>query len=388
MNERPQVSTDRIAIICAYNSLRNTGMYTVDEATKIAFSKYNPEQIDYYYLALNKLDTYSDEESTIRCLQLQDLGDGLSSYSQIVFWGDFLHSYAYWTKDFLPRLIAQGICKDNNEALDLAYNYLMLESLPDEELKKVIIFGSTCIPDNAFTLLDKRFVKSFDRLISNAGLVMFRDPISASRNSFLRPFDVLVGTDCATLHALKKPKKVNKNGPVGVFVGRSSAYQLLKYVAFIRYYEWKTQTKMSWIQWTGYRPFHKYVKILLGVSKEPIHRSPEQTIDELEKCSFVISDTYHFCVNAWSRGIPAVCIGSGALFDEGTLGSKKKESFYTYIYAEKYYFFWEKFTFLSFHKLVDKMEALRKDGNAISFIHQKVRKYAGYSLDRLNKFLA
>lgn len=377
----------RIAVICAFNPLRNTGMYTVDEATKVAIPAENLSRVDYYYLGLNKLDTYSMDECAIRCKQLHQSDAEFRQYEKIIFWGDFLHSYAYWRKELIPRIVAQGICSNESEATELAYEFLMLENLSEDSLRRVAIFGSSAIADDASAIADERFQNALRRLISNAGLVMFRDPITASRYSYLRPGKALIGTDCATLHSVAVRHFVKANGAIGIFVGRSTAVQLLKYVFLIRLFELKTGQKCRWIQWTGFRPFHKYVKWLLGASTETLHKSPEQTIKDLEECSFVITDTYHMCVNAWSRGIPAVCFGSGVIFDSSTLGSKKKESFFTYVFAEKYYFFWENLHFWNTFKIIDQIEKLRQDTKLSGHISKQIQLYATYSLNCLRDFL-
>jgi hypothetical protein len=66
-----------------------------------------------------------------------------------------------------------------------------------------------------------------------------------------------------------------------------------------------------------------------------------ETLKLLDECSLVISDTYHLCVNAWARGIPAICVGRGVGAMRYSIDDKKKEALYSmigvgnlYVYAE------------------------------------------------------
>ncbi|MBV8201510.1 MAG: hypothetical protein JOZ15_12885, partial [Acidobacteria bacterium] len=82
------------------------------------------------------------------------------------------------------------------------------------------------------------------------------------------------------------------------------------------------------------------------------HASPPRIGDLLGRCgsyAFVLSDTYHVCVNAWRAGVPALCIGTAAPnpqgFDvsAGWFGAwrDKRYAFYAMHDAMEYYVFSE-----------------------------------------------
>jgi hypothetical protein len=75
-----------------------------------------------------------------------------------------------------------------------------------------------------------------------------------------------------------------------------------------------------------------------------IRAKDEDTGELLSKLSgykYIVTDTYHLCINAWRMGIPAICIGEGTLMASHSLSDKKKEVLFEMYDARQYYVYGE-----------------------------------------------
>jgi hypothetical protein len=77
----------------------------------------------------------------------------------------------------------------------------------------------------------------------------------------------------------------------------------------------QTGCEPSWMPWgdSGAFPYLDAISRVgpIGALVRAEAAPPNSTIEALRnimQCRFIVTDTYHVCVNAWSLGIPAVCL--------------------------------------------------------------------------------
>lgn len=323
-------------------------MYTVDLSAYTYFKERYPQhEINYYALGpLAKLG-YSDSETHQQYLPLQDHIDSVRQADLIVFWGDFLHSKPYWEADLVRWLIKESVCADRAAAIDVIYRAFMLEDASDDILRKVVVFGSTIITVGAAELRDSRYNSALRRLISLAGGVHFRDALSQMKASPLRGDGTVLGSDCALQltrddfirYGLVDSFPEKPGEKMGVFIGR--AKWIAQPLALARVVAAQTGRKAQWIPWVDSSPRQLPLARMFGFPARRLPPLPRELLASLLECRFVLTDTYHLCVNAWNLGIPAVCVGYGGQHVAHTLGDKKKEILFAQYGASPYYVYRE-----------------------------------------------
>ncbi|GHC91783.1 polysaccharide pyruvyl transferase family protein [Novosphingobium pokkalii] len=338
----------RIAVICAFLPNRNTGMYTVDLSAYAYFQNAYPnDEIAYYALGpLEKLG-YTPAETHQQYLPLQDHVDAVREADLIVFWGDFLHSKPYWEVDLSKWLVRDGICADHTAAIELIYRAFMLEDASDAVLGKVVVYGGTIITIGAGDLRDARYNAALRRLITRAGGIHFRDALSQMKSSPLRGNRSVLGSDCAlqlsrddfTRYGVVDAFPEQPGEKMGVFFGR--AKWIAQPLALSRALAAQTGRKAQWIPWVDSAPRQLPLARLFGYPARRLPPLPRELLASLLECRFVLTDTYHLCVNAWNLGIPAVCLGYGSQHVAHTLGDKKKEILFAQYGASPYYLYRE-----------------------------------------------
>jgi hypothetical protein len=175
---------------------------------------------------------------------------------------------------------------------------------------------STCVADSGY-------IDDLKRLFKNCRRVWMREPFSALAvkqyvGDYTRSF---LGTDCAQLLGhdfpetaeAKKPRQdLKPQKTLGVFFGRSKmpGDSLVKILKLIKL---KLNIDLAWIDW-GIKPFFldKTQEFFPHIPELEQSRltgdNPLEILGKLQNVDFVISDTYHVCVNAWNLGIPAICV--------------------------------------------------------------------------------
>jgi hypothetical protein len=97
----------------------------------------------------------------------------------------------------------------------------------------------------------------------------------------------------------------------GLFLSRNVVPQRLM-LAFARAVCRARGVRAEWLPWRSSR-FPKWPsRWAFPELARPVSTAPPALVDLLDRIrryDFVISDTYHVCVNAWRLGIPAICIG-------------------------------------------------------------------------------
>jgi hypothetical protein len=71
------------------------------------------------------------------------------------------------------------------------------------------------------------------------------------------------------------------------------------------------------------------------------HKADEMfnaNIKKIASSTFVLTDTYHACINAMRVGVPVFAIGRKSNGQEGTLGDFKKQKLFEMFNASQFYF--------------------------------------------------
>jgi hypothetical protein len=98
---------------------------------------------------------------------------------------------------------------------------------------------------------------------------------------------------------------------------------------------------ISWLHWLWTRRELRVAARFLGFDIKPHFPQPGEALSALSGYRFIITDTYHLCVNAWRMGIPAICVASGAVKSSTSLEDKKKEVLFETYGARDFYVFHE-----------------------------------------------
>jgi len=362
----------RISVICATPPKPNPGMSSVDLAF-YAFSKRHgfAKDVTYYQLYTpEELHTDKDPVVYKEIVRRQQLPfeyecfrnrlDEIKKSDVIIFWGDFLHMANY--QDAASRnLCRAGIAASQQEALQIVREHLFLINADSATRNKVIMFGSTLLFNRSVDYQDTDYGNSITEFLKSIHSVRVRDVYSAFKVSEIRSdYDKsFLGMDCSLLLQKDDMKLLERSnysadesfgkGKVGIFFGRSDcdakvlgkfAGDLCKVMGL----------QAQWLSWRLDKSSAKVLSRIKGYFKDleiPAFTDaplPGDLYEILARYSFVITDTYHVCVNAWRMGIPAVCIGQAVLESEWSVSSggqfywrDKRQVFYSMYDATEYY---------------------------------------------------
>lgn len=330
----------KLAILCAYPATRNMGMITVDLAVHAVLERHIKD-VEYIFYTYGDLEALKAENLGLPIEYrhvIDDKEDFLNS-DAFLFWGDFIHARSYQI-DLQFRNSPQ---KDIDDLLSLSF----LEGVEGSKLKNSLIYGGTIITNEAADDVNQAYAAMFERLFKNCGAVLFRDALSAAKVSRLRGGEATLGCDCALLLHDKDLEKIEetklqpiaKREGIGFFIGRSPTK--IQSCLFARYLSKKMGKDVTWINWLPVSNKMKMVAKLFGFKVFDKSPAPGEILSELSGYEFIVSDTYHLCVNAWRLGIPAICIGEGAGDLETTLNDKKKEILFEMYGGRQFYIFTE-----------------------------------------------
>jgi len=358
-------------------------MATVDLAAHTALRRLMPDcNVDLYALGERNLVTYQPGDLPYEHVNILTDPQRFLAADVILFWGDFVHSHAYWKYDVglwsggADGKPAATVLSDN------ALSYMFLSGHSTDDLGKAVIFGSTLITNTAESFIDTPYAAAFNRLFKGAGGVLLRDALSAAKVSLLRGHEATLGCDPAfllqdsDLHLLDDYEETADRSGLGVFFGRSPRRVAMHGLA--RALGGHLRQECRWVPWFPTRRLLRYATRPLGMSIPAGHQTPGAILAQLGSCRFLLTDTYHACVNAWRLGIPAVCIGQGAATMENSLGDKKKEILYEMLGAQSLYIFTENIgSSRERDRQAKRLAALLNDRSYIDEILVNVRNYAG-----------
>lgn len=365
----------RIAVFCALPPDRNTGMATVDLAAMSVIKRIAPDaEITLYAYGKPTHLTYQPGDLPYQYLNVEEHTEKYLSSDVFVFWGDFTHARSYWTIDrayphtTLGNVSEADAAKWNMAQFIRASQYIFLTALPPSRLKNVVVFGSTIITNDTADELDEVYYKPFVTFFTNIRTVLFRDALSAARISPLRSSEATLGCDCALLLQDGDLMQIAGFVPaaerkgVGVFFGRSPSKT--KMMIFSRVVASHVGEKCSWLPWFKWYPPGRNYQLkswILGFKLRPDDVDTGKLLSSLTGYKYIITDTYHLCVNAWRMGIPAICIGEGAGAAHTSLNDKKKETLYDMYGAREFYVFRETIGSLNSIKSIRRfMEAAKR----------------------------
>jgi hypothetical protein len=364
----------KLAILCAYPATRNTGMITVDLAVHAVLERHlkDVECTFYTYGDLASLKTENLGMPIEYRHILHDKEQFLNSDAYL-FWGDFIHAKSYQI-DLRYRKSPE---KDIQDLLELSF----LKDVDDERLEKAVVFGGTIITNEAADDADKNYGGLFDRFFKKCGAVLFRDALSAAKVSRLRGNEATFGCDCALLLHDKDLEKIegtqlqpkDKREGIGFFLSRSPAK--IQSCLFARYLSKKLGKKVTWLNWLPVSKKMQMVGKLFGFDIYDKSPTPGEILTELSGYEFIVSDTYHRCINAWRLGIPAICIGEGAGHLKTTLNDKKKEILFEMYGGRQFYVFTEHLkTLVGFPHIANRVEEVLNNQTLIDQFRDNLNK--------------
>lgn len=314
-DERALVSHNRYAVICAAHT-GNSGMYSVDEAARHFFGQRDAD----YTLFVAQKDKRGNFDSYEFLTDLKHL----DSYTHIVYWGDFLNNPAYGYQDFARRSKKWGLAKTHAEAVvQWKRVFSPRSAIPGVKIYSV---GSNFQHNFAevtpkATHLLKRLERSFEKLY-------LRDTFSfqnlTRHVSFPNIEKVALGMDCAFLQ--EPPIMKNDEDISGTFAYYFRRSKLKDTSRLIRILEETTGLQgvelKSWIPLPTGR-WEDSFNALKG---------------EINRSSFVLTDTYHVCVNAMHSRRPVVGVGRQRGQQVGTLGDFKKRVLFEMFDLGRFYY--------------------------------------------------
>ncbi|MDO9502630.1 polysaccharide pyruvyl transferase family protein [Falsiroseomonas sp.] len=336
----------KILVVSAFNSGLNTGMLTVDLAFLTFMRRIQHlDSFEVHHVNAEKDHSFNHPRGG-KFIEFKSMDAGaldFADYHRIIFWGDFLHSRRFHMSDVLYRWGKP----DENQAKSIIngiFRNLLLEQVPVDILRRVIVFGSSLYINSRADEADPRYAAAMKRLYQNARLILLRDPISAyyaQRLGGYRP-DSTVALDAAFLWDscdlnlfLPNPvKPAGQTNQIGFSLGRTVAKDpsvrepIMQIITSLcRTIGAGDPVDIDWLPPNWDNP-------LLGLS---------QKIQQIRQCRLVVTDTYHCAVNAWREGVPAICVGRGVENSAGTFDDKKKEILYMMFNIRDYYLFSEAF---------------------------------------------
>lgn len=360
-----QTSPRRIAVIAAPNTgYVNPGMLTVDLAAAGVIRRAAPAcQISWFTLhppeQFDRIHPYVDPSALpFVWLPLIEHFDDLCRHDAIVLWGDFLQARHYFIQDAVERLIQSDPRRSTEQALALLYRCLLFSDAPTDVLKRIVIFGSTILFNRQSDYAQDRYGEYMFRLFRHCAGVWQREPVSAAKIQHVRGdyTSSCLGTDSAfllreedlsclaTTTWLENPPLTDR---VGVFIGvRTRAPRGL--AGFLRRLTGRLGLQLEWLPWfpvhewlraavPWYAWLHPAIALDLLRSRRRIDRlmvrGPRYTVGDvlnaIRSYRFVVTDTYHLCVNAWRVGTPALCLASPwAELKHQCLDDHKKRALY------------------------------------------------------------
>ncbi|NBO18942.1 MAG: hypothetical protein EBV03_06910, partial [Proteobacteria bacterium] len=142
----------QIAVFCALPPERNTGMATVDLAAFTRLRALAPQaEVTLYAYGKPNEWTYQKGELPYEHLDVTEHEEKFLNSDVFVYWGDFVHTRAYWEQDRggwdekTAAMTPQQLAAWQAEQFAAYSRIIFLSGLPAERVKRAIVFGSTLI---------------------------------------------------------------------------------------------------------------------------------------------------------------------------------------------------------------------------------------------------
>lgn len=295
--------------------------------------------------------------------RLRGRSRSLEESDAIVYWGDFLHGFDYLNQT-ARSLVGMGAAPDLAEAAREVYRCLFLAEAPEEVLARSLAFGGTLVFNRERDYQNAGYRRQLERFVRGARGVWMRDVYSALRVSTLRGGrGFALGVDCSLLLRDEDVAALPETswwpggepeGGAGIFFGRTAS-DTRRLGRFARDLCRQLGCGAEWLPWfdPSYKPNHlptaKTAFPGLRAPEDPEPPSVGDLLRRLARYRFVLSDTYHVCLNAWRAGVPALCLGEASpslhTYDVSTgwccAWRDKRHVFYSMHDAMEYYIFRE-----------------------------------------------
>lgn len=386
----------------------NAGMKTVDMAWDV-FLRRNHLSLPYKRFSIKAKEHTVHVTDTAHLEYLSSLDFDLSMLEKndiLVFWGDFLHAHHYLKNDLL-RIARKRKLKNyffdlfknpklqrfnNNNYLDWAYEFYLLQGSEQKHWKGSISFGTTLIGDHDFEIMkQENYMNSFTKFIQNLDHIWTRDVYSALQAAHIRQdySKSYLGVDAALLigpedydFILDLPNvTIPDQHYIVTHFARTEApiNNLLSLAERIGH---TLNMPLFWLPWIvdlDDEKFEAMDKKFKGAIRELEAKNYSDLIHSLKNASLVVTDTYHLALIGWRLGVPVLCIGSGMNYPTSTIHDKKKEVFYTMHNMLPFYFYSE---LLEDEKSISDYLVLVKDEfmdkKSIENIINKIKLHAEY----------
>lgn len=309
----------KVAVITAPNR-SNTGMVSVDLAAEsffndkaVAFDLYRTHTVD------NKdIEKFSGQQF----YRLKDPGQ-LKDYDVICYWGDFLNSPAYGQEDFFGLDQRDGICRDREESFKRWMRLCLLDGY-DKGCQRVISVSNNFQGmASSLSRMGTEERSSVCRLLEhNFDAIFPRDPVS---------------TEMLVKHCPRAAKGNIRTGVDAAFLLDSHSFvpddgRTWSARSFSYFFGRSGITGLSQLLLSLGLHFRAFPSELEGwLSVTPEREGWEQLsafLCQVSRSQFVVTDTYHLCVNAMNLGVPVVGVGRYSDEQEGTLGDYKKQTLF------------------------------------------------------------
>jgi len=348
-------------------------MLTVDLAAAAVLTRAVPQAVLSWY-TLHPPDQFGEIHPYLNPSELPFVWhplvehfDEVCDHDVILLWGDFLQARHYFVEDACDRLVLGSNGQMSTaEALAVLHRTLLFSDAPLSVLNKVIIFGSTILFNRQTDYAEEPYGKHLLRLIRHCRGIWAREPISAAKIQHLRHdyTSMPAGTDSAfllrdedlaglsTTSWITDPPFANH---IGVFLGTRTRPPLAL-VGFLGHVAQQLGLQLEWLPWF---PVHEWLRAVPRSLWRPVRTAlvlhGQHRIDRLlirgtrysagdlftaiARYRFIVTDTYHLCVNAWRAGTPALCFGSPDLAPaQQSLNDYKKRILYEMYDATDFYF--------------------------------------------------
>jgi hypothetical protein len=304
----------KISVLYASPSTFNAGMQIVDKAWDV-FVKRNNLNISYTKYRFDKICFDGGENSGFKCLT--DHFEEVLDSDLIIYWGDFLHMPHYHRRK-ASQLLELGLFPNFEDSFEFVQRCLILKGESISLKKKVISFGTNQMLESTIEKIKEPYFTDIKELIEYSKAWLPRDLNTAHLADIIKKGESFTqGIDCALLYWQNMVEdqiiaiERNKTFKVGCFFGRSSSH-FLKMSSFARKVADLKSARLVWVPWISKN--NKFAKIQEWLFKYNVHNKSEgydldlTKIDWFDKFDFIITDTYHFAVNSWASGTPAICI--------------------------------------------------------------------------------
>ncbi|MCH9648206.1 MAG: hypothetical protein K0U98_08205 [Deltaproteobacteria bacterium] len=255
----------------------------------------------------------------------------------ILYWGDFLHAFGYHSQ-VAAILVDLGLEPTLEAAAETVRQHFLLTEAPREALSRTLAFGGTLVFNRDRDYRHPDYGPALGRFVDASRRIWMRDVYSALRvrelgdshpgdsrpggsgqRNLSRPFplgvdaSLLLRQDCVAALPGALESAPSQAPAAGVFFGRTRR-DVAPLAAFARDLCAALDTPAEWLSWLDPRT----PPALLGPTLEsfPALTAPQdlappvgELLSRLSQYRFVVTDTYHVCLNAWRCGVPAICLG-------------------------------------------------------------------------------